>query len=189
LLSVLLRPRIEPAELFATSTLVALATRDACQEVAGLTPGAKWPNDLVVDDLKLAGVLAESSGAGTADQAVVVGIGINVSWPMPGAGADELHATCLDAVAGRAIDREALLDALLDALEARRPRLYDPAGRQALVRELASCTVTLGRRVRVELAGETFVGTAAALDDRGHLLVETEAGRRVVTAADVVHLR
>jgi len=189
LLSVLLRPRIEPVELFAASTLVALAARDACQAVAGVVLGAKWPNDLVADDLKVAGVLAETSGVGTPDLAVVVGIGINVSWPMPGTGADELRATCLDALAGRAIDREALLDALLDALEARRPRLDDPAGRRELVRELASCTVTLGRSVRVELAGETFVGTASELDDQGHLLVETEAGRRVVTAADVIHLR
>jgi len=189
LVSVLLRPRIEPAELFAASTLVTLAARQACQDVSGVTLGAKWPNDLVFDDLKIAGVLAETAGIGTADLAVVVGIGINVSWPTPGTGPDDLAATCLNALAGRTIDREALLEALLDALEARRPGLDHSAGRRALLRELAGCTVTLGRQVRVELAGETFVGTAADLDDRGHLLVETGGGRRVVTAADVIHLR
>jgi BirA family biotin operon repressor/biotin-[acetyl-CoA-carboxylase] ligase len=189
LVSVLLRPRIEPGELFAASTLVTLAAREACHDLAGVTLGAKWPNDLVVDDLKVAGVLAETAGVGTADLAVVVGIGINVSWPTPGNVADELGATCLNALAERAVDREALLEALLDALEARRPGLDDPAGRRALIRELAACSVTLGRRVRVELAGETFVGTAAELDERGHLLVETEGGRRVVIAADVIHLR
>ncbi|HXR54732.1 MAG TPA: biotin--[acetyl-CoA-carboxylase] ligase [Acidimicrobiales bacterium] len=189
LTSLLFRPRLEPGDLFSVAALAALAARDAIGAIASVKAGVKWPNDLVVEDAKLAGVLSETRGAGTAELAVVVGIGINVSWPMPGREATELNATCLDALAGRPVDRKRLLEALLDAVEARHPRLDDAAGRAGLIRELESCTVTIGRRVRVELPEETFSGTAVSLDELGHLVVDADGNRRVVSAADVVHLR
>ena len=180
--------------MFETSTwrciaLCALAARQAIEVIAGVSSGVKWPNDLVVDEAKLAGVLSETRGVGTDGPAVVVGIGINISWPMPGRDATEFRATCLDALAGRPIDREPLLESLLEAVEARRPRLEDPNGRVGLIRELEACTVTIGRPVRVELADETYSGTAVSLDERGHLVVDADGVRRVVSAGDVVHLR
>lgn len=190
LVSILFRPRIDPADLFSFSALVALAARDACAQVAGVEPGAKWPNDLVVGEAKLAGVLSEVAGLGSEAMAVVVGIGINVSWPMPGPQADELRATCLDAVSDRRpIDRDALLGALLAGVERRRPRLDAERGRAETVDELARCTVTLGRPVRVDLADETFLGVALGLDERGRLVVEADGCQRVVAAGDVVHVR
>jgi BirA family biotin operon repressor/biotin-[acetyl-CoA-carboxylase] ligase len=187
--SLLFRPRIEPAELFSVGALVTLAARESIASQTGVDAGAKWPNDLVVDDAKLAGVLSETRGIGTDDPAVVVGIGINVRWPMPGPAAAELHAVCLDSLSGRPTDREGLLEALLDSAEARLPELGDAAGRAGLVKELERCTVTVGRRVRVELPEETFSGTALGLDDRGQLVVEAGGERRVVSAGDIVHLR
>jgi BirA family biotin operon repressor/biotin-[acetyl-CoA-carboxylase] ligase len=189
LLSILFRPDIDPSDLFSVSALVGLSARDACSTVAAVTPDAKWPNDLVVDDVKLAGLLSETAGVGSDRHAVVVGVGINVSWPMPGPEADELGATCLAAASGRPVERAALLGSLLDEVERRRPLLDDARGRAQILDELARCTVTLGRRVRVELPGETFSGTATGLDGQGRLLVEVEGRQRVVAAGDVVHLR
>jgi BirA family biotin operon repressor/biotin-[acetyl-CoA-carboxylase] ligase len=189
LTSLLFRPRLEAHDLFSVAALGTLAVRDAIDVTAGIQAGVKWPNDLVVDGAKVAGVLSETRGVGTAELAVVVGIGINVRWPMPGRDATEFNATCLDALAGRPVDREGLLEALLEAVEARRPMLDDARGRFALIRELESRTVTIGRPVRVELGEESFSGTAVSLDDMGHLVVDTDGGRRVVSAADVVHLR
>jgi BirA family biotin operon repressor/biotin-[acetyl-CoA-carboxylase] ligase len=189
LTSLLFRPRLEAHDLFSVAALGTLAARDAIDVTAGVEAGVKWPNDLVVDGAKVAGVLSETRGVGTAELAVVVGIGINVRWPMPGRDATEFNATCLDAVAGRRVDREGLLEALLEAVEARRPMLDDARGRVALIGELESRTVTIGRPVRVELGEESFSGTAVSLDEMGHLVVDTDAGRRVVSAADVVHLR
>jgi BirA family biotin operon repressor/biotin-[acetyl-CoA-carboxylase] ligase len=185
----LFRPRLEPEDLFSVAALGTLAARDAIAATARVTVGVKWPNDLVADDAKLAGVLCETRGLGTDQVAVVFGIGINLHWPMPGRDATEFNATCLDALSGRTVEREALLEALLDAVEARHPALDDAGGRAGLLRELGACTVTIGRRVRVELPDETFSGTAVSLDALGHLVVDTEGERRVVSAADVVHLR
>lgn len=168
LLSVLLRPAAAPHLVPAA---VAVAAAEACEEVAGVRPGLKWPNDLVVDDRKLAGVLTEVLG-----DAVVAGIGINLAWAPEGAAA-------LSAVAGRDVDLEALLAALLERLAHWYGRGDELAG--AYRRRCA----TLGRLVRVELDDEVFTGTAADVSDEGHLLVDVGVCLRTVAAGDVVHLR
>jgi BirA family biotin operon repressor/biotin-[acetyl-CoA-carboxylase] ligase len=166
---------------------VALAAAQACHQVAGVDARLKWPNDLVVGDAKLAGVLAEAEFDTRSVRSVVVGIGINVAWPgPPGVG-----GTCLDDLreSGAAVDRAQLLEAVLAALGVRRPLLDDPAGRHRLATEFRECCATVGVEVRVELPGTEIVGVASGIDDAGHLIVDTAHGTRVVAAGDVVHLR
>lgn len=174
LASVLLRPDLAPDRRHLAVAAVSLAACDAGERVAGLRPGLKWPNDLVVGDAKLGGVLAEVEGDG-----VVVGLGLNVAagapWP-PG-------ATCLDAAAGRPVDIDELLEAFLAALS----RRYGDW--TAVASEYRRDCTTIGRTVRVELADERFTGTAADVTDDGHLLVDVGMCVRTVTAGDVVHLR
>jgi BirA family biotin operon repressor/biotin-[acetyl-CoA-carboxylase] ligase len=185
LASVLLRPGLKPAELHLCTMAVALAAIDACQEVAGVGAVLKWPNDLLVDGAKVAGILAEAEFNGDELAGVVVGIGINVGWPgPPGAG-----GTSLRAAGGSPVDRRVLLDHLLGALTGRRAALEDEAGRRALADEGRRRCATLGQLVRVTLANEGFTGRAVAVDDSGRLVVETPAGPRTVTAGDVVHVR
>jgi BirA family biotin operon repressor/biotin-[acetyl-CoA-carboxylase] ligase len=185
LMSVLLRPSLNASRLHLATAVVALAARDALQDVAGFRPELKWPNDLLVGDRKLAGVLAEADlgdrdGGGPA---LVVGIGINVNWPaeLP----PELAgiATAANAVAGREIDRWGLLTALLGHMDLR----YGDWTKVAS--DYRRSCATIGRSVRVELAEETFTGTAADVTDDGHLLVDVGMCVREVAAGDVVHLR
>jgi len=187
LASVLLRPECDATDVHLCTGAVALAAADACREVAGVEPVLKWPNDLLVGGLKLAGVLAEAEFSGGTLVAVVVGIGINVAWPGP----DGAGGTCLDDVgaAAQPLDRTVLLERWLGALRARRGLLEDASGRRALADEVRRRCATLGQVVRVTLPGEEITGLAAAIDDAGQLVVETAAGPRRVTAGDVVHLR
>jgi BirA family transcriptional regulator, biotin operon repressor / biotin---[acetyl-CoA-carboxylase] ligase len=187
LVSVLFRPDLEPAELHLCTAVMALAAAEACRQVAGVGPVLKWPNDVLVNEEKLAGVLAEATFGGGAGSvaAVVVGLGLNIDWPgPPGAG-----GTSLVELGAGPVDREALFGALLEALSARRGLLDSVAGRGDVVAELRNRCATLGRRVRVELAAEAVVGVATEIDDAGHLVVLTSAGPRTVSAGDVVHLR
>jgi BirA family transcriptional regulator, biotin operon repressor / biotin---[acetyl-CoA-carboxylase] ligase len=189
LASILLRPVLASDQLHLCTAVLALAAADACEQVAGVVPAVKWPNDLLVGGRKLAGVLAESdSGAPGGSQgsvAVVVGIGCNVDWAGPkGAG-----GTSLREAAGQPVDREALLWALLDVFGPRYRSLDSPGGREALAGELRARCETLGRVVRVDLAGGSITGTAVELTGSGHLVVETETGRHEVAAGDAVHLR
>ncbi|HUP87675.1 MAG TPA: biotin--[acetyl-CoA-carboxylase] ligase [Acidimicrobiales bacterium] len=169
LMTVLLRPSSDVSHLAVAA--VALAGRDAASSVAGVACGLKWPNDLVVDDgRKLAGVLAETDGAG----AVAVGIGLNVAWAPEG-------AACL----GADVSRDDVLEALLASLGG-----WLDAGWPAVARAYRAACVTVGRGVRVELVdGEVFEGTAADVDDAGRLLVETSVCLRTVEVGDVTHVR
>jgi BirA family transcriptional regulator, biotin operon repressor / biotin---[acetyl-CoA-carboxylase] ligase len=178
LVSVLLRPSLAPerAQLVAMASGVAMA--DAVERVAGFTPALKWPNDLVVGDRKLAGILAESDGG-----AVVVGIGVNVNWDEFPADLAETATAC-SLEAGHDVDRRELLTGFLDELGARYPRLQHVQG------EYQGRLATLGRRVRVERAAGDIVGRAVGVGDSGELIVDDEAGGvTAVHVGDVVHLR
>ena len=178
LASVLLRPALPPERTPLVSMACGLAMAEAVAQVAGFTPGLKWPNDLVVDDRKLAGILAERDG-----DAVVVGIGVNVEWhEFPPEIAET--ATACNLEAGRSVDRRALLDAFLAELDTRYADLA------AVTAEYRSRLDTLGRRVRVERSDEALVGRAVGVGDVGQLLLEDDRGDVVeVHVGDVVHLR
>lgn len=189
LLSILLRPALPAGELTLCTAAVALGAADACATVSGIAPGIKWPNDLVVGDRKLGGVLAESDpdarGGAPGCVTVVVGVGINVDWPGP----EGTGATSLRQAAGRPVHREALLAALLEELIPRRASLASDEGRARLAAELRDRCVTIGTQVRVELASGSLVGRAIGLGASGQLLVDTGTAVRMVTAGDVVHTR
>ncbi len=160
-----------------------MALLDSIAAVAGFDAELKWPNDLMVGDRKLAGVLAEADiGTGGQVRAVVVGFGCNVT----GAGlAPELAAlaTACDREAGHPVDRAELLDAFLDRFATRLDRFDDVAV------DYRDRLGTLGRAVRVELARGAVEGVAVDVDALGRLRVDTTAGPVTVAAGDVVHLR
>ena len=124
LVSFLLRPRCEPSDLHLCTAAVALAAADACRDVADVRAALKWPNDLLVGESKVAGILAEVDFGSGPPAAVVVGLGLNVAWSgPPGAG-----GTSLEQSRGSALDPETVLEGVLAALGAagRPPR---PRGR------------------------------------------------------------
>jgi BirA family transcriptional regulator, biotin operon repressor / biotin---[acetyl-CoA-carboxylase] ligase len=193
LFSVLLRPTLPAEATHLVTTALGLAALDA---LPGLPAGLKWPNDLVLatpdGERKLAGILAESVIEGDRVTAVVVGMGINVAWGDADGLPAEIRAlgVALDE-AGVVVERRSLLDAVLGAFEKRYAALADEAGRAVLVADYRDACVTLGRGVRVELAGETLEGDAVDIGGGGELVVEPAGGgtRVSVLAGDVVHVR
>lgn len=166
--------------------LSGLAVLDGVRRVTGVSATLKWPNDVLVDDHKVAGILVqrvERPGGSVA----VVGVGLNVSstraeLPVP-------TATSLELSGAATVDRTALLAALLESLTSR----YDPwrAERGRGVREsyVAACS-TVGRPVRVELPGEgPLEGQAVGVDAEGRLEVAVGGRVRALSAGDVVHVR
>ncbi|MFZ4585528.1 MAG: biotin--[acetyl-CoA-carboxylase] ligase [Acidimicrobiia bacterium] len=182
LASVLFEPQEPVASVHRYVAAVSVALADAVLALTDVRPQHKWPNDLVVGDRKLAGVLAETGVApdGTV-RALVVGAGTNVAQVPPAH--RELAIACNE-YAPTPVDRRELLVTWLLALE---HLVDDPAAVDASIRDHSA---TLGTRVRVEGARESFEGMAVDLSDSGALVVRTDDGvERVVTVADVLHLR
>ena len=183
LASVLLRPPLAPEAAHLVTMAAALAAAEACEEVSGVRPGLKWPNDLVIErgpsTAKLAGLLAESVVEGDRLEAVVVGMGCNLRAAPAGA----VH---LEDLAGRPVDRDDLLARWLVHLDVRYPT---PSRAGALLDDYRRRCTTLGRTVRVELEDETFEGRAVDVTENGHLVVDTASDRRELTVGDVGHLR
>jgi BirA family transcriptional regulator, biotin operon repressor / biotin---[acetyl-CoA-carboxylase] ligase len=211
LCSMLFRPLLPVGRWYLISWLVALAARDACADVARVEASCKWPNDLQIGDRKIAGLLAEVVPAG-GQPGLVVGIGINVAWPLAvppdwppssppdaalGRSEDDsgltdwmAHATSLERVAGRPVEVGDVADRLLDRVAQRYASLLgSEGGARSLVAEYRRNLATIGQVVRVELVDEQFTGRALDVDDDGHLLVDTDGSVRAVAAGDIVHLR
>ncbi len=161
------------------------------RRATGLSCALKWPNDVLLGEQKVAGILVERVEAGSGAGAVaVVGVGINVSTPRAELPVDT--ATSLQLASGGEVDREALLGHVLDALaeqyDAWRARGGAPEALRASYLEVCD---TVGREVRVDLPnGERVVGTATGIDADGRLLVATDPlGTLALGAGDVIHVR
>jgi BirA family transcriptional regulator, biotin operon repressor / biotin---[acetyl-CoA-carboxylase] ligase len=192
--SVLLRPsQVAPSRRGWLPLLTGVAIASALRAAAGLPVSLKWPNDVLASagpagGGKLAGILAEQAG-----DAIVVGVGLNVS-----ASQDELPvpaATSLWLQGAPSLDREAILIAALRELEkwylgwceTTPPGDADASGLRAAY--VGYCA-TIGQDVRVELpGGRVLAGRAADVDSAGCLLVSADGVVHAVSAGDVVHVR
>jgi BirA family biotin operon repressor/biotin-[acetyl-CoA-carboxylase] ligase len=186
LFSVLLRPAIPAGEVPVLSLLAAERLSAACDDLTDAAVRCKWPNDLVVGDRKVAGILPEAAVSDGVVRHLVIGIGLNVSMGEEDFPEDVRPiATSLSREASVAPDSRVLLERFLSLF-----RGSYPVAARAAVEAYGSRCVTLGRRVRATAAGgETVEGLASSLDENGGLVVETSQGRRVVSFGEVVHLR
>jgi biotin-[acetyl-CoA-carboxylase] ligase BirA-like protein len=186
--SFLVRPHAVPQAVMGwLPLLTGVATAEAVRAATGAQASLKWPNDVLLGDGKLAGILAEQSGDG-----VIVGIGLNVlgradSLPVATATSLELH--------GAATDRAKLLVAILRRFESWYRRWTqtsagdpDACGLRPAYVQLCR---TLRQRVQIALPGNrSLTGTALDVDTTGRLIVKPDSSAAVpITAADVIHVR
>ena len=186
LVSLLFRPSLKPAQAQRVTMVCSLAAVAAVEEVCGLRARIKWPNDVVLADAKIGGLLTELGVSAGALAFVVVGIGLNVNMDVATLPDLVTPATSLSSELGRPVSRRDLLVAFLrraDDLYGRLRGGWSPreAWRDALA--------TLGRQVIVATPEETIHGVAEDVDDDGALLVRTADGALRRTLAGDVTLR
>lgn len=186
-ISVLLRPPIDAEAVPLIALVAGLATAEA---VAAWAPQAriKWPNDVLIDGRKTAGILTELYADGEAP-AVIAGIGVNLNIRV-----DELpeelrdKATSVSAATGRVVDRAAFAAALLARLQERYQQ-FCSGGFAAVRRHWEALSCLNGRHVRISGAGTTQQGTVAGMADDGTLrLVSDDGDEMRVVAGDVTVL-
>ena len=184
--SVLLRPRVSPADALIFSLAAGLATADAVETVTGLNSDLRWPNDLLFGTKKFCGILTELNAEATRVRYLVIGIGINVNHSeFP----EEIRnvATSLKLQSERGWSRVDLTAALLKSLD----RVYGEllrggaeARRGLIARFQEKSSLAKDRRVFVEEDGG-YAGISAGLDDRGFLQISADGKVRTVFSGGV----
>jgi len=163
-----------------------VAVADAVSAVSGIDARLKWPNDVLVDGGKLAGILAE---AVPTRACIVVGIGVNVTLrcaEVPDVGIASLLELGLEAPDRDRLTRRLLLDLGGRIAEWRQTG----AGSSKLIADYRARSATIGSRVCATLpGGRRIVGLARDVDDQGRLVVEVDGQPVAISAGDVVHLR
>jgi BirA family biotin operon repressor/biotin-[acetyl-CoA-carboxylase] ligase len=167
------------------ATALGVAAVDAIGE-ADVVVSLKWPNDILLPDgRKVAGLLGERVVA-DGHIGVVIGMGLNVSWPTADAGLP--MAACLNEVAPERIDRSVLVGAILSRFDRELSRV-EQFGATAVLDRYRARSGTLGQQVRVVMPDGDVHGRAVDIDTHGRLLVETDADVLTIDVGDVVHLR
>lgn len=156
-----------------------LGVRAGISAATGLAPDLKWPNDLMVGRRKLAGILAEGIAIGTADQAVIVGVGINVlaASYSPDVSA---RATSISSELSRDVDRGVLFREVLSGLWSHLCEVGEKPG-DILRAWLAASPSATGTRVEWDMKH----GTTAGIDEAGALLVRTSNGIERIIAGEL----
>jgi BirA family biotin operon repressor/biotin-[acetyl-CoA-carboxylase] ligase len=185
--SLILRPAVALRDAAALSFAAALALGDGLDMLVPLntTIAFKWPNDVLVNGCKIAGILLEAEAQGAALDFLVIGLGVNcASHPERQREGSTTPATDLKAVIGTAPAPAAVLDAFLGAFALWYERWR--AGGLAPLREAwLGRAAGLGETLRVRTARETLHGRFEGLDAGGALVLRTEAGERRIAAGDV----
>ena len=185
--SVLLRPAFAPERWPLLTFVAALATGDALLEASEVKTDIKWPNDLLANDRKICGILAEGIET-PAGRAVITGIGINLT--------DDAFPTEIANVAtsvtreGRRPERESILAALLRALARWYALLQEPDGAEKIVAAWASrSSYAADKFVQVTNGDEVLQGVTRGVESDGALRLETAQGLQVIRAGDVTSVR
>ena len=192
--SILLKPRIDQRTWPLITLMAAIAVNDALLEACALQTDIKWPNDILVNNRKLCGILAETSetgeGSSTSNRSVILGIGINLT---NAAFPPELRetATSVDAATGKSASLEVLLQALIKSLERHYMILQSPNGVETTIRSWSQrSTYAEGKKIVVSNGNEGFEGITRGLESDGALRLETATGEmRIVRAGDVSVVR
>jgi BirA family biotin operon repressor/biotin-[acetyl-CoA-carboxylase] ligase len=181
--TIILRPRITPAYAPRINLMAAIAVAATIRKLFGLKAELKWPNDVLLEDKKVCGILAEMDAEMDVVHFVNVGIGINANNTVA---CFQKTATSLKEVLGREISRKGFLSALIVEIERRQPLLMEAD----LLKEWKESSATLNKEVRVMSLGEEVMGRAIDIDVTGALILKTTDGYlRTVLAGDCIHLR
>ena len=184
LASIVLRPKILPAQSLWLSLMAGVAVHDAVMRSCGIACDLRWPNDLLIERKKVCGILTEISADAEQLRFAVIGIGINVNQPSFPPEIDAL-ATSLQLETGKQWSRTELLIALLKSLEVEYRGTLTAGEDSLLLRKVESISSYVrGKRVHVDEA-EGYEGITDGLDPRGFLRVRTAKSMRTVLSGGV----
>ena len=190
-MSCILRPSIAPNEISRITLLAAIAVAQAIRDVASLEVTIKWPNDIMMGQRKLCGILTQMKAEQDSVDFVVLGIGINVDVPkheLP-KGATSIGEELASSGGKINLSRVELTKKVLERLE-EYYNLMKSEGFEPIIDIWKDLSVMIGSRVKVSLHGKTFEALAHDIDPDGALVVRTDSGvLEKVSSGDVIMVR
>lgn len=185
-MSIILRPESRAKQLYLIPLLASLTITEMLKKY-GVTGQIKWPNDVVVDGLKIAGILCESSVAQGRFQWIIIGIGINVNNPPPAVNS-RYRATAMIRFKGEETDLSALTDSIRVSIMQRYGSLLED-GERVMLDEYNALHVLRNHKVRVVLRDHIVEGVARQVDSQGRLSVENSDGTiHKLRSEEVIHI-
>jgi BirA family biotin operon repressor/biotin-[acetyl-CoA-carboxylase] ligase len=183
-MSLILKPHIPLAKVYRINMAISLAIARTLSSLYGLKPGIKWPNDILINERKLCGILMEINAEVDRLNYAVVGIGINANVDAESFPA-EWKATSIEIELGQVVSRTQLIQRLLLEIE----EAYTKMDLAEIYSQWRDRSVTLGKNVRISSQDGDFEGEAVSLSEDGALEIKHPEGIRRVIAGDCIHLR
>jgi len=184
-LSVILRPPFSPAAAPILTLMAGVAAREAVSAITGLDVDIRWPNDLLIDGKKVAGILTEMNAELGRLHAVVLGIGINVNHSQMPAALKSI-ATSLRMESRRPWSRVQILIALLKELEKHYHLLLEKGSAAVAERWASASSYACGKRIRIVSVAADSYATTTGVDPSGALRVRYDDGREEALVAGEV---
>jgi len=176
-MSIILRPQLKPKDGSLITIMSAVACAEAIRNVTGVKITTKWPNDLMINNKKVGGILTELKTQQQKITSAIVGIGINVNTDVRAFPVDmKQRATSLKNEAGVSYSREPIVAEILNEMD-RWYKTLTTLEKEAILQAWKNLTSTLGRKVMIITPQETITGTAEAIDNEGMLLVRLPSGK------------
>ncbi len=188
-LSVILRPNIPPHQASLLTLMAAVATAEAIEKYSGLNPLIKWPNDILLRNRKVAGLLNEIRSEGDRIDFIILGIGINLNMAEKQLPREIRRlATSLKIEKGESVSRKEFLQLLLKALE-EWYEIFLKEGGERVLKVWREKSKIKGRTIRVTSFGQSLTGRAVDVDSEGALILRLRKGeRRRIVAGDIEYL-
>ena len=185
-LSLILRPKILPSEASILTLLSAVSVCDAVKKICAVDVQIKWPNDILINNKKIGGILTQLNAETDRISFMAIGIGLNVNNDKKTliAGATSLKEQIKESVSRVELLRQLLRQLELDYL------LFQHKGSAPIIERWRQHSITLGRRVKVYTQSKHYEGEALDIDNDGTLIIRNDSGLNIkVTAGDVIHCR
>lgn len=188
-MSIVLRPNISPEHAPFITIIAALAVYFSLERKYSIKAGIKWPNDLIVSDKKISGILTEMNAELERVNHIIVGIGVNANFcenDFPSSIED--IATSMKIILGKDIPRKELAIAILSNFETLYFDAFKKEERKRLISLYKDRTITLGNKVKALYKGEIIEGEAIDITDSGELLIKTDDGEtKKIFSGEVEH--
>jgi BirA family biotin operon repressor/biotin-[acetyl-CoA-carboxylase] ligase len=187
-MSIVLRPEMAPVKAPMLTLVMALSAADSLKECTGLDVQIKWPNDIVLNGKKLAGILTEMSTEMDYINHVVIGVGINVNT---GQLPEELEekATSLRLETGRIIRRSEIIASIMKEFEGNYQLFIETQGLRQMQEKYNSLLINREKEVRILGVKEEYAAYALGINEKGELLVRRDNGEIEAILAGEVSVR